>query len=85
VNDAFAVLASEASSPSKSQFHSITSTSSVLVLAKLQATSMVHGGTSKFATGAVLSGGGVPPPSLHAEASTSVAVTTASIPIDRIE
>ncbi len=40
---------------------------------------------SKFATGAVFSGGGVPAPSLQAEASTSVPITTANRPIDRIE
>jgi hypothetical protein len=44
----------------------------------------VHVGRAKFATGAVLSGGEMLAPSLHAEASTKVPVTAASIPIDRI-
>src|SRR5687768_15302391 len=39
----------------------------------------------KLATGGWLSGGGVPPPSPHAEASTSAAVTAANVRIDRIE
>jgi hypothetical protein len=47
---------------------------------------MVQDGTAKFATGAVLSGGVMPPPpSPQAEASASIAVTTASITIDRME
>ena len=85
VNAALAVVASGLPSPSKSQLHAVTAASSVLVLTKSHGTLMVHGGTAKLATGAVFSGGGVPPSPLHAEASTSVPVTTASIPIDRIE
>jgi hypothetical protein len=85
LKDAVAVFASASPSPSKSQLHSVTSASSVLVLAKLQASSMVHGGTAKFATGAVFSGGVMPPSPLHAQASTIVPVTKANRPIDRIE
>src|SRR5688572_28070260 len=84
MNDALAVVASGSPSPSKSQLHPVTCASSVLVLVKVQATLMVHGGRSNFASGAVLSGGGVPAPSPHAEASSSIPVTTASVPTDRI-
>jgi hypothetical protein len=83
VNEAVGVFASGVPSPLKSQLHSVTSASSSLVLVKVHDTLMMQGGTAKFAIGAVLSGG--PPPSLQAEASTSVPVTTASRPIDRIE
>src|SRR3954454_7716651 len=82
---AVAVLASSCPSPSKSQLQLVTATSSVLLLTKVQAPPVKQDGRSKRATGAVLSGGGVPAPSLQAEASTSVPVTTASRPIDRIE
>jgi hypothetical protein len=57
----------------------------VLLLAKVHATSMVHGGTVKIATGAWFSGGIRPPPSLHDEARTSVPAATANRPIERIE
>ena len=49
--------------------------SSVLVLTKSQGTLMVQDGTAKFATGAVFSGGVIPPSSLQAGARTSVPVT----------
>src|SRR4051794_24430712 len=83
--EAVAVLASSCPSPSKSQLQLVTATSSVLLLTKVQAPPVEQDGRSKRATGAVLSGGGVPAPSLQAEASTRVPVTTASRPIDRIE
>jgi hypothetical protein len=58
----------------------------VLVLTKSHFTLMVHVGTAKFATGPVFSGGAMPPPpSLHAQASTSVPVATARLAIDRME